>query len=303
MLRGIKTAFWQREMNCNQNIDFVQDVAKVLGMVAEGLKDKDKYPLFCPNPCPDALSSKPLGDWQNDDELVPSLQLTRNQRKVQALADINGIREQQKIILVLESPHIDEFNLRRCSKRMYCNSLINPLPAPARGRTGENIKHYLPHLFNTPIFNQYKVAIINPIQYQCSLGVSTSSKENRKDELFCRLLTDSQFCYREHFSKRLSETYNPGDDKIDGDLIICCCTDGIGKANNSEIVLGIIHQTLSDLGVQNRFPVLKMRHPCTWNRGCSFRKIWIMKSGQTTISQSDRYFYDKDCQSLYDQFD
>ena len=280
-----------------RRIDFPQDVSKVLRISAKDLEDKDKYPHFCPDPCCDALSSKRFGDWQNDDELVPSLQLTSDQQQVQALADIDGIKAQQKIILVLESPHIDEFYLRRCSTLKDCKCFINPLPAPASGRTGENTKHYLPHIFNTTIFNEYKVAIINPIQYQCSLGQPTSSKESKKNEAFFKLLSLENFAYGANFKKRIKNAYNPSTD-----LIVCCCTDGNAKYENSKLVISLINKVLSEIKGQKKFPLLKIGHPCSWNMGCSYRKIWIMKSEQATISRPDCFFCYKDYQRLYKQF-
>ena len=149
-----------------------------------------------------------------------SISFTRNAitgHKIRAVtnADIR-ILQLPTIALVLESPHVEEFK----------DEL-----APAKGRTGQNISKYLLRnllnylttstedniirLFanNTISNGVYRLLLINPIQYQCSLGVS---RKGIRDKVFSE-------CWKNHlfvndFVKRLKLSQPT--------IIINCCTGG-----------------------------------------------------------------------------
>ncbi|ODJ59877.1 hypothetical protein [Brochothrix thermosphacta] len=90
----------------------------------------------------------------------------------------------RKIIIVLESPHVDEFSYGKNKKGVLNN--IKAI-APAQGRTGKQIYNNLGNLFNQincsladikPKESQFEVILINPIPYQTSLSTLTSDKIN-----------------------------------------------------------------------------------------------------------------------------
>ena len=79
----------------------------------------------------------------------------------------------EKIVIILESPHRDEFMLN--------------FTAPALGKTGEKIHTHLHRLlYNYNLLNckETEIYIVNAIQFQCSLGFETSKY---RDKIFKEL--------------------------------------------------------------------------------------------------------------------
>lgn len=171
-------------MNYKQNIDFVQNVSDVLGIDCADLRSiyKDCHTEVCN----DAISLSPLGEWRCDGLSLASL-ATRANNEIVSLLDwykSERLPHKPKIILILESPHKDEYVTRcdECSRGCKCGLYASP--APARGATGRNIKQLLPMLFDKN-FEDYYVAFMNMIQYQCSLGMPLyghPDNQNRKKQ-------------------------------------------------------------------------------------------------------------------------
>ncbi|WP_434799207.1 hypothetical protein [Terrisporobacter vanillatitrophus] len=120
-------------------------------------------------------------------------------------------QSREKIILiVLESPHIDEFNKSKCSIA----------PAPALGVTGcnldnhfiDNIKKYIPD-------GKYHIILSNAIQFQCSLGEDT---DKFRDRIWLKLWLCRGF--DKTFIKRL--------EKYSADIIVNLCTIGSHKLDS-----------------------------------------------------------------------
>ena len=170
-------------------------------------KDKPvpKGDKFNPCRCPDVIYSKPINIWKDHKpnylktaggkiaelQAVKSISISRQRKRVKDIP---------KIILVLESPHTKEFSVGKI--------------APAQGTTGRDIKKYLPSIFSAPQFDGYYVAIVNSIQYQCSLGRNLKQSGNRKDknELFNYLFNLHPMnarSYRNSLVKRVQLIYNP----------------------------------------------------------------------------------------------
>ena len=113
-----------------------------------------------------------------------------------------------RIVIILESPHKDE----------YSKQII----APAMGTTGENINKYLLDILNKKIGNpqgdkkEYDVILMNAIQYQTSLGIDT---EYFRDRVWLTLWNKG--VARDEFIRKL-EDYKP-------DIIFNFCTNGSHK--------------------------------------------------------------------------
>ncbi|WP_058953072.1 hypothetical protein [Clostridium tyrobutyricum] len=111
------------------------------------------------------------------------------------------------IVIVLESPHIDEFNKTKCSIA----------PAPALGITGCNLDKYFEEKIQGYLPDgKYHIILTNAIQYQCSLGTET---DVFRDRMWLKLWICKEF--NKNFIGRL-EKYNP-------DIIINLCTKGSHK--------------------------------------------------------------------------
>ena len=234
--------------------------------------------------CPDALSTYTLGNMGEDKLDSMSLQ-TIAKKTIHDLQLIPKVKHTPKIILILESPHKDEYKVKSCSKGSNCSYRDYIRPAPARGSTGVNIKRYLSEIFAYEEFNGYKVALVNPIQYQCSLG---NLKLGLKDVIFRGLMSMNRSRYLSCFKERFRSIYNPAHD-----LVINCCTSGENGRNKS-----IIWNCLDSLiyGKNDscpRYPVLSMKHPCCWHLSCGNRCVRIYKSEKHKMIKA-RCFCQKD---------
>ena len=126
------------------------------------------------------------------------------------------------IVLVLESPHTEEFDEDRCL-------------GPAIGTTGDGIKNILlgnlaKFIFINDLLDYgsyfktsseiteglYKLLIVNAVQYQCSLGnLEDDASKRQRNKIFKNFFKKAA---QEDFKKRL-KIYNPK-------IIINCCTGG-----------------------------------------------------------------------------
>lgn len=130
--------------------------------------------------------------------------------------EINDVEIKEKgnprIIIILESPHIDEYSLST--------------PYPAIGATGKNINKYFTKILNKFLNNkiykgkEYDLILMNAVQYQTSLGYNT---EIFRDRIWLKTWLEAGG--REDFIDRL-KSYNP-------DIIFNLCT----KCNHSLDVL------------------------------------------------------------------
>ena len=129
------------------------------------------------------------------------------------------------IVIILESPHVDEFRYIIGCKDGF------RIGMPCMGKTGENLKKYfideldkcLEEVFNNDECKdileddknkKFNIIIMNAIQFQCSLGFSTWKKtdknkqkeETNKDKLCKKLLQNEAI--KTNFTDRL-KVYNP----------------------------------------------------------------------------------------------
>ena len=237
--------------------------------------------------CPDALSMYKIGAIKKDKVDSMTLQvIKKGEAKILDLQSIPNIKSIPKIILVLESPHIDEYRVKSCSKDNNCSAIDFVRPAPARGVTGVNIKGYLPKIFASEEFKEYKVAIVNPIQYQCSLG---GNDKKLKDEFFCNLLRIPK--YESCFRNRLELVYNP-----QNDLLINCCT----KGDNRKLVWDKILLVWRGIRGENaKFPLLQMNHPSSWSANCRNRCVQIVNQIDGKMIAQKGFFCEKDYADLW----
>lgn len=120
--------------------------------------------------------------------------------------EIRKLGKVETIVVILESPHIKEF--------------FEEPNGPANGSSGTNLQKYfwnvLKQIFkeheNLRIL-QYRIILMNSIQYQCSLGVDT---KRFRDHVWLKLWYDCNL--KKDFSKRLKE-YLPK-------IILNLCTQG-----------------------------------------------------------------------------
>lgn len=167
-------------------------------------------------PCPDQY----VGDITKNEEYVYGFIDKEFSRK----HVFNAPKEQPRLIIILESPHKDE----------YHQSSKIPI-GPANGITGDNIRKHINSALNLGpngsilYDDRYSLILINPIQFQCSMG---KSKPVLRDNTFIELWNnggENDFCQRLHSYCRES------------DVVVNCCTKG--ERNLRTLVRDAIDQT------------------------------------------------------------
>lgn len=150
----------------------------------------------------------------------------------------NLTQTSRNIILILESPHIKEFE---------------GAPRPAAGNGPGEAGYAIRNLFSAVCSihelsnGNYSLILMNAIQYQCSLG----NINKYRDNVFIKCW--SEFA-ENNFLDRLTEIYKKDD------LIINACTVG----NNKELKLRtLVGKSISKI---NPTSVLTLEHPASWAR-------------------------------------
>ena len=141
-----------------------------------------------------------------------------------------------RIIMILESPGRCEY-----SDVVPGKGTIRPQPANVEkgGTTGRNILNsFVPSLAGDK-FDKWRIGLINPIQYSCSLGGKLSS--DRKNEVFTELFQEAKF--RNDFVRRLGIMC-----QVDEFVVINCCT-----SPNSMLVDAVLKN--------KEIAFIKMAHP------------------------------------------
>ena len=174
-----------------------------------GLVDKDKN-LFCPL----LTSYKNLKDWE-----LPT------------------------IAIVLESPHIREYDFNGC-----------PI-GPAQGRTGTCLKQYIIKILESQnIRGQYKLLLIEAVSFQCSNGGEKINHTSR-NQLFKIVWKCGG---KRDFLSRI-KLYKP-------QILINACTGGKKGISKSGSLNYLVQQSLEKLTAENSScQLFYSNHPSDWN--------------------------------------
>lgn len=141
------------------------------------------------------------------------------------IEETNVIEQYDKIIiLILESPHQDEFESDKNVLRRF------PI-GPANGVTGVNIWKFSNSIFLRKIGNWGDCALLlmNAIPFQCSLGVDT---EHFRYDVFKKAWDDKNIG-ADFFKDRLAKLLNALSSKKF--VIVNACTKGYNATNDSKV--------------------------------------------------------------------
>ena len=184
------------------------------------------------------------------------------------------ITEDKILLLILESPHTDEFDKNG-----------EPI-GPANGPTGRNIREHIAEIF--PNFSDYQLILMNAIPFQCSLGVAT---EHFRDNVF-KAAWDNDAIGKEFFEDRLGKLL----EKLIGKnvVIVNACTQGDNK--KSPLYCQVCKSIVSVLenyceekdGEEYPVEFYHIHHPSSWTYGNT--TLSIDKAG---VSESS-YDFKKD---------
>ncbi len=144
--------------------------------------------------------------------------------------------DQPPIIVVLESPHVQEFRAA--------------MPGPAQGTTGRHIRLFLGDaLRSLNLTGLHPLILMNAIQHQCSTGVAT---RHFRDKVFTAMWAEQ--CVKKDFERRLGEY------AAEGALVINACTKGAEKLKIK--LFELVEETIScSVG---RPSDLSIKHPAGW---------------------------------------
>lgn len=181
------------------------------------------------------------------DQYVGRLSQVINQADFPVRLAVNERPDSPCLIMVMESPHTHEFN--------------EPVegPGPAKGDTGKYLRLHLTDAIDCTGRQAVGLILVNPIQYQCSLGEST---ELYRDKVFHAVWANGG---RQEFMDRLLSTFEPGD------ILMNCCTWG----TNGESGAPLRH--LVEDAIREALPVvdsIKRTHPFSWKYAENRGKAW-----------------------------
>ena len=148
------------------------------------------------------------------------------------------------LIMVLESPHVDEFKGEH---------------GPANGLTGEMIRKHLLEAIDLSGVEGMGLVLLNAVQYQCSLGSNTVVY---RDRIFRAVWCQGG---RENFQARFKTVFKHGD------MVMNCCT----KGNDFEIHTPL--RSLVELALRQAMPHIKTirrMHPASWRDQAWRGKEW-----------------------------
>lgn len=149
------------------------------------------------------------------------------------------------VIMVLESPHIQEFR----------DDI-----GPAKGDTGKLLCQHILSVKGLNHYKQYGLLLMNAVQYQCSLGFPTKCF---RDKVFLDVWD------AEEFKKRLIGLFH------EGDVVLNCCTKGLVRNHLRNQVQGAIEGWKQDNASLMGVPLLRRTHPSSWYSEKNRKAEWI----------------------------
>jgi hypothetical protein len=191
-----------------------------------------------------SLQGRPYEQSACPDQYVGPVSLVLKQPKFPARLPADQRPIGPALILILESPHVDEY--------------IDE-PGPAKGFTGEMIRQHLSSAIDLTGRLSFGVVLMNAIQYQCSLGSNTAVY---RDRVFRAAWVQGG---KEEFQARLLATVEPGD------LVMNCCT----KGNDFEIhtpLRSLVENAIRE--VMPEIETIKRMHPASWRDPTWRGKAW-----------------------------
>lgn len=163
------------------------------------------------NPCDDAY----IGILDLQEDVIHSVP-----------TDLNFFQNLPLFIIVLESPHIEEFNDNGVAI------------GPAQGHTGNNIRKLLVQLLSPLkdcLQQKYRLMLMEAIPYQCSNNISPVDRINT-NKLFKKMW--QQHRGGKNFKNRIRR-YRP-------DVILNACTGGVSSISSATSLNGLVQQILID---------------------------------------------------------
>lgn len=179
------------------------------------------------------------------DQCVGTLGQLRADRKIVTRQTASARPNAGSVLLVLESPHIREFD---------------DLPGPAKGTTGRLIAQQALSVPGLEGRDDAPLVLMNAIQYQCSLG---RAPKLYRDQVFLAAWHDFG---RSDFVARLSATYR------ENDVVVCACTEG--TKGTSKPLRTLVYAAMIE-ALPAGTPILPRTHPSSWFSKVTRESKWV----------------------------
>lgn len=234
------------------------------------VEDYDKSEHFSGKLCPD--------QYICNIEIIKNYYFNQNTRKnIFAKDSVTVIEKnipnaENILILILESPHTDEFDENG-----------NPI-GPANGTTGYNIREHILDILGNG-YKSYHLILMNAIPFQCSLGFSLSKKEKenkkRRDEVFSAVW-DNDAIGKEFFEGRLKKLLDELQNKGKNVVVVNACT--IATDKNFEDLHCMACKIIQDVMKKNKF-ALTFYHTVHPSSGHWCRKNYKLNDSKRNVNE------------------
>ena len=234
---------------------------------AKELDDLELYDLknFSTNCCPDIIAAGRNGEFWFSKE-------KRYENK-----DSLDITDENipTIVIILESPHKDEFNNQNF-----------PNGNPALGKTGKMLQEHFKAILRKNISelpNNYRVILMNSIQFQCSLG---EVPKKYRDYMWLSLWFGTNNLFKNDFICRLN-SYNPSyifnfctiGNHIKKEYIELClqkCSPEICKKSMDDIqnMKKITIRSIVNSSIPQNIILFEGSHPSSWWNRITIKKLF-----------------------------
>ena len=230
---------------------------KIFRNIASKTSGKDCSHL--PGCCPDQYVGL-IKDFKEEDKKTKELKVKKDFPFREDIftpdtsACVNISDAENILILILESPHTDEFYAEdvKDENGTVIHHKDDPI-GPANGPTGRNIREHILDILGNG-YKSYHLILMNAIPFQCSLGFSLSKKEKenlkRRDEVFSAIWDNDDIgkvFFKKRFQNLLKELKNK---RV---IIVNACTAGYKKEKVQMVI-------------DAEFGIIQLAHPSVnWN--------------------------------------
>lgn len=257
--------------------------------IAKGISNKDcsKLPELCPDQYVGTIKDIQTDYFSKRTPIFNDGEFSVIEKNIPKAENI--------LILILESPHKDEFYKEDVKDKT--GTVIHHKGAPigpANGTTGCNIREHIAKIF--PNFSDYHLILMNAIPFQCSLGVAT---EHFRDSVF-NAAWNTDATGKDFFEDRLKKLLDQLQEKSKNVVIVNACTGA--KSNPNEPlcckVCKSIVSVLENYCNEKECPIefYHIHHPSAWNQINRTRNEYFWKTDKTAVSPEDKEVVTFDCE-------
>jgi len=194
--------------------------------------------------------------------------------------EVNIPKEKKIMIMILESPHKQEFKGKI---------------GPAKGKTGINIRKHIVDIFGEDYIN-YCLVLMNAIPFQCSLGITPP--EIFRDEVFTKAWENNKIGYK-FFEDRLDKLLIKLKEKKV--VIVNACTQGERPpqkqlqsmeplcCNVCKSIINVLEKRDGYKNERETLPFYHIHHPASWMNKNNTRGELFLQTDKQCIGKGKQF--------------